>query len=87
MTNPIAQQNFAELLSPFVFKNGITVRNRIAMTAMTHYSSNEDGTLTQEELDYVRRRSGGAGLVFTACVSVHQPRLFWMASGKASGLE
>nr|WP_272214018.1 hypothetical protein [Marinicella sp. W31]MDC2875522.1 hypothetical protein [Marinicella sp. W31] len=37
---------------------------------MTHYSSPEDGSIGEAELDYIERRSAGPGLVFTACVAV-----------------
>ncbi|WP_151736987.1 NADH-dependent flavin oxidoreductase ['Paenibacillus yunnanensis' Narsing Rao et al. 2020] len=50
--------------------NGITLKNRIVMAPMTHSSSNEDGTVSQAELAYYARRSGGAGMVITAVTYV-----------------
>jgi len=52
------------------FKNGIQLKNRIVMAPMTNFSSNEDGTVSDTELAYYSRRSGGVGLVITACVYV-----------------
>ncbi|WP_054023990.1 NADH-dependent flavin oxidoreductase [Bacillus sp. FJAT-28004] len=52
------------------FKNGIQLKNRIVMAPMTNFSSNEDGTVSDSELAYYSRRSGGVGLVVTACVYV-----------------
>lgn len=45
-------------------------RNRVATAAMTHYSAPDDGSVAEPELDYIRRRSSGPGVVFTACVAV-----------------
>jgi 2,4-dienoyl-CoA reductase-like NADH-dependent reductase (Old Yellow Enzyme family) len=58
------------LLKETILKTGIACRNRVALAAMTHYSSPEDGSVGEAELDYIERRSAGPGLVFTACVAV-----------------
>lgn len=61
---------YSPLLETFEFKNGIELKNRVVMAPMTNFSSNEDGTVSRPELDYYIRRSGGAGMVITACVYV-----------------
>ncbi|QUL54733.1 NADH-dependent flavin oxidoreductase [Paenibacillus tritici] len=61
---------YSPLLESFNFTNGIELKNRVVMAPMTNFSSNEDGTVTRAELDYYTRRSGGAGMVITACVYV-----------------
>ncbi|TCM07417.1 NADH-dependent flavin oxidoreductase [Sphingomonas sp. PP-CC-3G-468] len=58
------------LLEPVLLSEGILCRNRIALAAMTHYSAPEDGSVAEPELAYIRRRSAGPGIVFTACVAV-----------------
>lgn len=40
------------------------------MAPMTNFSSNEEGEVTQSELNYYIRRSKGVGMVVTACVYV-----------------
>lgn len=40
------------------------------MAPMTTWSANDDGTISDEELSYYRRRSGGVGLVITGCAHV-----------------
>ena len=40
------------------------------MAPMTNFSSNEEGEVTQSELNYYIRRSNGVGMVVTACVYV-----------------
>jgi 2,4-dienoyl-CoA reductase-like NADH-dependent reductase (Old Yellow Enzyme family) len=61
---------YAPLLEPFTFKNGVQIKNRIVMAPMTNFSSNPDGTVTEAEVNYYARRSGGVGMVITACTYV-----------------
>ncbi|WP_065382829.1 NADH-dependent flavin oxidoreductase [Hyphomonas sp. ND6WE1B] len=49
---------------------GLGLRNRVAMAPMTTWSGNSDGTVSDEELDYYRRRVQQAGLVITGCTHV-----------------
>lgn len=58
------------LFQPFAFDNGITMRNRIVMAPMTTWAGNADGTVTEDELAYYRKRVGGVGLVITGCTQV-----------------
>ncbi|AZI45228.1 NADH-dependent flavin oxidoreductase (plasmid) [Deinococcus psychrotolerans] len=48
----------------------LELRNRLVMAPMTNYSSNADGSVTDTELAYYARRSGGVGMVITACANV-----------------
>jgi 2,4-dienoyl-CoA reductase-like NADH-dependent reductase (Old Yellow Enzyme family) len=61
---------YAPLLESFTFKNGVQIKNRIVMAPMTNWSSNPDGTVTDAEVNYYARRSGGVGMVITACTYV-----------------
>lgn len=63
-------QNPQALFQTFTFANGIELRNRIAMAPMTTWSANPDGTISDEELEYYRKRSNGVGLVITGCTHV-----------------
>lgn len=63
-------QNPQALFQTFTFANGIELRNRIAMAPMTTWSANPDGTISEEELEYYRKRSNGVGLVITGCTHV-----------------
>ncbi|MGG0892857.1 NADH-dependent flavin oxidoreductase [Cytobacillus horneckiae] len=64
------KKKFEPLFKEFQFKNGVTLKNRVVMAPMTNYSSNEDGTVSKDELAYYARRSTGAGMVITACTYV-----------------
>jgi len=58
------------LLSPYTLPNGIELKNRIVMAPMTNFSSNQDGTVTDAEVNYYVRRSKGVSMVITACAYV-----------------
>ncbi|MDR4947403.1 NADH-dependent flavin oxidoreductase [Neobacillus cucumis] len=61
---------YAPLFESFTFPSGVQVKNRIVMAPMTNFSSNPDGTVTDAEVKYYARRSGGVGMVVTACTYV-----------------
>lgn len=61
---------FSPLFEAFQLRSGVRLKNRIVMAPMTHMSSNQDGTVSDAELDYYARRSGGVGMLITACTYV-----------------
>ncbi|MNX59985.1 NADH oxidase [compost metagenome] len=62
--------NFTPLFEELALRSGIQLKNRVVMAPMTNWSSNEDGTVSEEELKYYERRSSGVGMVITACTYV-----------------
>ncbi|MBY9077849.1 NADH-dependent flavin oxidoreductase [Paenibacillus sp. HN-1] len=66
----MTERTFQELLEPYAFANGAGLKNRVVMAPMTNFAANPDGTVSDEELAYYERRSGGVGMVITACVYV-----------------
>jgi 2,4-dienoyl-CoA reductase-like NADH-dependent reductase (Old Yellow Enzyme family) len=46
------------------------MKNRIVMAPMTTYSSNDDLTISDEEINYYKHRVNGVGLVITGCTHV-----------------
>ncbi len=62
------------LLSPFTV-NGMTLPNRIVVTAMVTRLSGEDGFVNQDIIDrYVRFAQGEAGLVVVEATAVHRSK-------------
>lgn len=61
---------YTPLFEPFTFLNGIKLDNRIVMAPMTNFSSDPDGTVSDQEVEYYVRRSKGVGMVITACTYV-----------------
>ncbi|MCV4796385.1 NADH:flavin oxidoreductase, partial [Escherichia coli] len=45
------------LFSPFMLTEKIKLRNRIVMAPMTTWSANPDGTISEQELEFYKRRS------------------------------
>lgn len=66
----IMNGKYKELLSPYTFKNGVELKNRIIMAPMTNFSSDEDGNVTDAEVEYYARRSKDVSMVITACTNV-----------------
>jgi 2,4-dienoyl-CoA reductase-like NADH-dependent reductase (Old Yellow Enzyme family) len=61
---------YNNLNESFTFKNGITLRNRVVMSPMTTWASNDDYTISNEEVKYYKKRVNGVGLVITGCTHV-----------------
>lgn len=59
-------------LKPFTFKNGIKLKNRVVIPPMTEVSSLEDGSVSSDELEYFRLRSGGVGLFISPVAYVNE---------------
>ncbi|GGF25156.1 putative NADH-dependent flavin oxidoreductase YqiG [Halobacillus andaensis] len=60
-----------QLSQSFTLPSGVELKNRVLMAPMTNFLSNDDGTVSLNELDYYARRSGGVGAVITACANVN----------------
>ena len=60
-----AQTN--SLFKDFTFKKGLNLKNRVAMAPMTSWSSNDDYTISEEEVQHYRARVKDVGLVITGC--------------------
>jgi len=59
-----------QLFENFEFKNGLRTKNRIAMAPMTTWASNDDYTISDDEVKHYEARSGNVGLVITGCTRV-----------------
>jgi 2,4-dienoyl-CoA reductase-like NADH-dependent reductase (Old Yellow Enzyme family) len=65
-------KKYSNLFESLTFKNGITIKNRVVMAPMTTWSSNDDYTISDEEVKYYKKRVNGVGLVITGCTHVQQ---------------
>jgi 2,4-dienoyl-CoA reductase-like NADH-dependent reductase (Old Yellow Enzyme family) len=64
------KEKYTPLFEPFRLNNGVQLKNRIVMPPMTTFSANPDDTASDEEIAYYAARSGGPGMVITACAYV-----------------
>src|SRR3979409_940252 len=70
--------------SPFRFNNGREMANRFAIAPLTTDSSQEDGTATENELEFVRPRAAGrSGITVSAAAYVEQDGRSWQGIGAA----
>src|SRR5881227_3548318 len=70
--------------SPFRFNSGREMANRFAMAPLTTDSSHDDGTVTEHELEFVRRRAAsGFGLTVSSAAYVEQDGRSWRGIGAA----
>lgn len=62
--------SYDSLFDPIELPNGVILDNRIAIAPMTTWSANDNGTVSDQELAYYKRRSSFAGLFISACIAV-----------------
>src|ERR1700722_12821686 len=68
--------------SPFRFNSGREMANRFAMAPLTTDSSHDDGTATENELEFVRRRAAsGFGAAISSAAYVAQDGRSWQGIG------
>src|SRR5690554_6502168 len=62
-----------KLQSPLTFPWGVTMINKFMLAPMTNTQSNEDGTLSEDELHWLTMRANGQfGLVMTCAAHVQK---------------
>src|ERR1700761_8721038 len=70
--------------SPFRFNSGQEIANRFVIAPLTTNSSHDDGTATESELEFVRRRAAsGFGAVVSTATYVAQDGRSWQGTGAA----
>jgi 2,4-dienoyl-CoA reductase-like NADH-dependent reductase (Old Yellow Enzyme family) len=55
-----------KLFEKYLLNNKITLRNRFVMAPMTNRSDNDEGVLSDQQIEYYKYRSTGVGMVITA---------------------
>src|ERR1700742_4465443 len=70
--------------SPFRFNSGQEITNRFVIAPLTTDSSHDDGTATENELEFVRRRAAsGFGATVSSAAYVEQDGRSWQGIGAA----
>ena len=62
--------NMNKVFSEYTLKEGVVLKNKLVLAPMTTYSSNEDLTVSQEELTYYNSRAKQFGMIITAACAV-----------------
>ena len=63
-------KSYSKLFETFRLMSGLTLRNQAVMAPMTTWAGNDDGTVSEDEINYYRCRVKGVGLVITGCTHV-----------------
>lgn len=64
-------QKFQPLFESLTFPNQAEIRNRFVLAPLTHVSSNDDGSISDVEIDYMCQRSKDVGLAISAASNVN----------------
>src|ERR1700753_3052166 len=68
--------------SPFRFNSGQEIANRFVIAPLTTNASHDDGTATEDELEFVRRRAAsGFGATISSAAYVEQDGRSWQGIG------
>jgi 2,4-dienoyl-CoA reductase-like NADH-dependent reductase (Old Yellow Enzyme family) len=62
-------RSVSDVLDPITFRGGARARNRAAVAAMTNKQSHADGTLSDDELAWLRLRAEGQFGIVTTCAA------------------
>lgn len=63
-------EKFAPLFQPYTLNNGVKIKNRLVVAPMTHFGSNSDGTLGEQEQRFIGNRAGDMGIFILAATLV-----------------
>ena len=63
--------SYENLFQPYTFNNGVTVKNRLVVAPLTHFASDDEGHITDDERRFLTDRFHDFGLFISAATLVH----------------
>ncbi|MEQ6376075.1 NADH:flavin oxidoreductase [Bacillaceae bacterium S4-13-56] len=66
---------YDSILEKISLPNGIVLKNRLGTAPMSTYSSNPDGSISDQELNYYKRRANLGDLFISGCIAVSKSGL------------
>ena len=63
---------YAPLFQTYTLNNGVTIKNRLVVAPMTHFGSQADGLISDQERTFLSNRAGDMGLFITAATLVQK---------------
>ncbi|WP_066803787.1 NADH-dependent flavin oxidoreductase [Moraxella oblonga] len=60
----------SQLFQSYTLNNGVEIKNRLVVAPMTHLGSNPDGTLGEQERQFIKNRGENMGMFITAATLV-----------------
>ena len=76
---------YAPLFQTYTLNNGVTIKNRLAVAPMTHYGSQADGLISDQERTFLSNRAGDMGLFITAATLVQKDGKAFHGQPEATG--
>ena len=76
---------YAPLFQTYTLNNGVTIKNRLAVAPMTHFGSQADGLISDQERTFLSNRSGDMGMFITAATLVQKDGKAFHGQPEATG--
>ena len=76
---------YAPLFQPFTLNNGVTIKNRLVVAPMTHFGSQADGLISDQERTFLSNRAGDMGMFITAATLVQKDGKAFHGQPEATG--
>ena len=76
---------YAPLFQTYTLNNGVTIKNRLAVAPMTHFGSQADGLISDQERTFLSNRAGDMGMFITATTLVQKDGKAFHGQPEATG--
>ena len=76
---------YAPLFQTYTLNNGVTIKNRLVVAPMTHFGSQADGLISDQERTFLNNRAGDMGLFITAATLVQKDGKAFHGQPEATG--
>ena len=76
---------YAPLFQTYTLNNGVTIKNRLVVAPMTHFGSQADGLISDQERSFLSNRAGDMGLFITAATLVQKDGKAFHGQPEATG--
>ena len=76
---------YAPLFQTYTLNNGVTIKNRLVVAPMTHYGSQADGLISDQERTFLSNRAGDMGMFITAATLVQKDGKAFHGQPEATG--
>nr|WP_314593843.1 NADH-dependent flavin oxidoreductase [uncultured Neisseria sp.] len=76
---------YAPLFQTYTLNNGVTIKNRLVVAPITHFGSQADGLISDQERTFLSNRAGDMGLFITAATLVQKDGKAFHGQPEATG--
>ncbi|OFO63688.1 NADH-dependent flavin oxidoreductase [Neisseria sp. HMSC065C04] len=76
---------YAPLFQTYTLNNGVTIKNRLVVAPMTHFGSQTDGLISDQERTFLSNRASDMGMFITAATLVQKDGKAFHGQPEATG--